>query len=444
MNTSKKYVIVGNGIRSNMFFHYLCDAARGHGHQLVGFCDVNPGRMAYYNRLRADQYNLPPVATADPDGFEQLLADQQADGVIVVSIDRTHDEYIVRAMEAGCDVITEKPMTTTAEKCARILEARKRTGREVTVTFNYRYAPRNSKVKELLMEGVIGAVHSIHFEWLLDTKHGADYFRRWHRDKRNSGGLMVHKSTHHFDLVNWWLASEPETVMAMGRLAFYGRTNAEARGVRAFYHRSTGNPLAATDPFALDMATNQELRELYLNNEQHDGYIRDLSVFEDGISIEDDIGVLVRYANKAVMTYHLNAYAPWEGFRVMFNGERGRLEYEVVETPYVSGAEEDHNLLHNVAGKSKTPAPVQENVSIRVRRHWQPPENVEIEKTREGGHGGGDRRLLDDIFIGGQSDPLGRAAGYLEGAQSIMVGIAANQSMATGLPVTVPRLWASG
>ena len=51
---------------------------------------------------------------------------------------------------------------------------------------------------------------------------GADYFRRWHRNKNNSGGLMVHKATHHFDLVNWWLASKPVTVMAMGDLDFYG------------------------------------------------------------------------------------------------------------------------------------------------------------------------------------------------------------------------------
>ena len=71
------------------------------------------------------------------------------------------------------------------------------------------------------MNGTIGDVFSVHFEWLLNTKHGADYFRRWHRDKRNSGGLLVHKSTHHFDLVNFWLGTQPKTVFAMGDLRFY-------------------------------------------------------------------------------------------------------------------------------------------------------------------------------------------------------------------------------
>ena len=67
----------------------------------------------------------------------------------------------------------------------------KRTGQNVRVTFNYRYAPHHTKIRELILNDTIGKVTSVHFEWLLNTRHGADYFRRWHRDKRNSGGLLV-------------------------------------------------------------------------------------------------------------------------------------------------------------------------------------------------------------------------------------------------------------
>ena len=52
------------------------------------------------------------------------------------------------------------------------------------------------------MDGLVGRPLLVDFSWVLDTSHGADYFRRWHREKQNSGGLLVHKSTHHFDLVN--------------------------------------------------------------------------------------------------------------------------------------------------------------------------------------------------------------------------------------------------
>src|SRR5882757_4265875 len=119
------------------------------------------------------------------------------DFVIVTTVDATHNDYIIRAMTAGCDVITEKPLTTTAEKCQQILDAGKRTGRRCRVTFNYRYSPPRSQVKDILMSGEIGDVLSVDFHWLLNTHHGADYFRRWHSQKANSGGLMVHKATLH-------------------------------------------------------------------------------------------------------------------------------------------------------------------------------------------------------------------------------------------------------
>ena len=102
----------------------------------------------------------------------------------------------------------------------------------------------------------IGEVYSVHFEWLLNTVHGADYYRRWHRNKANSGGLLVHKATHHFDLVNFWLGTEPDTVFAFGDLNFYGRQNAEKRGVKNFYYRCHGSEAAKGDHFAIDMDSN--------------------------------------------------------------------------------------------------------------------------------------------------------------------------------------------
>ena len=436
MPERKRYVVVGLGSRSRMFTTAVLQDYADRA-ELVAFCDLNQTRMDYYNQVYAETLGATPVPTYQPDQFDRMIQEQRADTVIVTSIDRTHHRYINRAMELGRDVITEKPMTIDAERCQAILDTVKATGRSLTVTFNYRYAPRNSTVKELLQAGVIGDVLSVHFEWLLDTVHGADYFRRWHRDKRNSGGLMVHKSTHHFDLVNWWLDSQPETVFAMGDLRFYGRENAEERGVTGFYDRAYGREAAASDPFALKLEENEALRRMYLEAEHEEGYIRDQSVFGDGISIEDDIAVLVRYKNRATMSYHLTAYSPWEGYRIAFNGTRGRLEYEVHENSYVSGSDEDTNRPDI---RDAQEIVVDEPASILIRPLWGKPMRVEIESGNEGGHGGGDKRLLDDVFIGGLDDPLGRAANHVDGAMSILTGIAANKSFASGLPVEVSSL----
>jgi predicted dehydrogenase len=430
-----RFAIVGTGGRYVMFLKAVAQTFVDRC-QLVALCDLNPGRLDVANARLREEFSHPPVATYLPDAFDRMIAEQRVQTVIVTSIDRTHHRYIIRAMELGCDVISEKPMTIDAEKCRAVLAAVARTGRRLRVTFNYRYAPRNSKVKELLMADVVGEVKSVHFEWLLDTNHGADYFRRWHRDKRNSGGLLVHKATHHFDLVNWWLDSAPAVVYADGGLVFYGRENAELRGVTSFYDRGTGRPATPRDPFALDLSRDANLKRIYLDNEVHDGYRRDQSVFGDGISIEDDMSVLVRYANGARMTYHLTAYSPWEGWRIAFNGTRGRLEYEVHEKSYVSGDAGDANRPDI---RDAQTLDLEEPARILVRPHWGRPLEVPV-VVAKGGHGGGDVRLLEDLFGDPPPDPLRRAADHLAGARSILTGIAANRSIATGLPVAVDEL----
>lgn len=437
MSQRKKYVVVGTGGRSTMFISALVKEYQDVG-ELKAFCDTNQSRMDFYNTYISEELKHPKVPTYKASGFDAMIAEQKPDTVIVTTIDRMHHDYICRAMEAGCDVISEKPMTIDSEKCQQILDTVKRTGRKLTVTFNYRYSPRNTKIKELIHNGTVGEVLSVHFEWLLDTSHGADYFRRWHRDKRNSGGLMVHKSTHHFDLVNWWLDTTPDLVFALGDLRYYGKANAERRGVTEFYTRARGSAVAAKDPFALKVSNDDKwLNGLYYNAEYEDSYHRDQSVFGDGISIEDTVGVIVRYKNKAIMTYSLNACCPWEGYRVCFNGTKGRLEFNVVEKSYVSGDKEDFNMpgMRELEGKKENLVP-----EIIFQPLWGKPQVINYEAGDLGGHGGGDVRLLTDIFRGIQDNRLGHAAGHREGAHSILTGIAANESFKTGLPVKIDSL----
>ncbi|KAK8856558.1 NAD-binding Rossmann fold oxidoreductase family protein [Apiospora arundinis] len=426
----KRYAIVGTGGRA--IFYYTAIAQNFSATSvIVALCDTNQTRMAYANS-KLESLGHVPVPTYPAAQFDQLVQDTRPDEVIVTTIDRTHNLYIVRALELGCNVITEKPMTIDAPRCREILDAVERTqtsgsgqGGRVRVTFNYRYAPHNTKVFELLREGSIGTVTSVHFEWMLNTSHGADYFRRWHRDRRNSGGLLVHKSTHHFDLVNFWLQTRPATVYAQGDLKFYGRENAEGRGVTQFYSRARGSGEAARDdPFALNMEDHEQLKALYLDAEHEDAYYRDQSVFSDGISIEDTMNLLVRYRNGAVMTYSLTAYAPWEGFRVSFNGTGGRLELEVVENSYV-----------NSGGDQAAEGSI-EKTTLLLRPLFEKPREIEI-PAGVGAHGGGDTVLLNDLFGVPTTDEYMRAASHIDGALSILTGIAANKSIATGHVVNV-------
>lgn len=420
-----RYAVVGLGSRAFMFTTALTTEYRDRA-ELVALCDPNRTRMAFHNEMLGTS-----VTCYRPDDFARMLAEQRVDTVIVTSVDRTHHRYAIGAMEHGCDVITEKPLTIDAARCQAILDTQARTGRRLTVCFNYRYSPRNAALKKLISDGAIGDVHSVHLEWLLDTRHGADYFRRWHRDKRNSGGLMVHKASHHFDLVNWWLSAVPETVFGFGDLRFYGRENAELRAQPVHPHRRQ----IADDPWSIDLAADPTLRGLYLDAEHEDGYLRDQDVFADGISIEDDMAVLVRYTGGATLSYHLTAYSPWEGYRVMVNGTGGRIELEVIERSYVSGSAHDPNRPSAIAEGS-----IVDQARLTVQPLWGIRKEVPIEEG-DGGHGGGDARLLADLF-GPEvdDDGLGRAATHLDGALAMLVGAAANRSFAAGTPVRIADL----
>ena len=419
----KRYAQVGVGSRARMFQDALWGPHKDQG-ELVAICDVNPGRLALASRWASEAGAAPPRTYLASD-FDRMLREQKVDALIVTTPDATHDDYIVRALDSGVDAITEKPMTTDAAKVQRILDAAKRSGRHVRVTFNYRYSPFRSQVKQMLMDGAIGDVMSVDFQWLLNTVHGADYFRRWHSDKKISGGLMVHKSTHHFDLVNWWLSDMPATVTAMGKREFYTPAMARRLGLQGPHQRCLTCPEKDKCSFYFDLREDPGLRALYLDNEKYDGYYRDRCVWRPEISIEDTMNVVVGYQGGATLSYSLNAFNAWEGYHVAFNGTKGRLEHSVVEQAGVAGASGPQG---------------DDQITTRLLPLRGPAREIEP-STGKGGHGGGDAVLLADIFDpNAPRDPLLRAADERSGAASCLIGIAANRCFETGGTVRIDSL----
>jgi predicted dehydrogenase len=429
----KRYALVGTGSRAGMFVDALTTTYRDVA-ELVGFCDLSFTRMNWYNnKLRAEQ-GLAHRPTYHADQFDQMIAETNPDVVIVTTVDATHHLYITRAMELGCDVITEKPMTTDEKKTCQIFDAIERTGRSLRVTFNYRYAPAYTKVREVIMSGEIGRPLSVDFSWLLDTQHGADYFRRWHREKHNSGGLMVHKATHHFDLVNWWINSYPQEVFAMGNLAFYGEANATERGENYSYSRYTGFEEAKDDPFALFLDQSRTMRGLYLDAEAESGYIRDQNVFGSPITIEDTMAVTARYQNGALLSYCLIAYSPWEGLRVAITGSKGRVELDIMESV-------NHLFGDGRADEASASKGPFKKASMRVHHTFGETYDVPV-PMGDGGHGGADPVMLEQLFSPNPpDDPFNRAASHIDGAASILTGIAANKAMRTKQPVLINDLF---
>ncbi len=401
-----KLALVGTGVRGvNMFGRDVQRVYEGQV-EFVGLCDKNEGRLNYARGYIG--VDCPVYLDCD-----KMLAEAKPDVLIVTTMDSTHHEFIIKGLEAGINVITEKPMTTDEVKCQAILDAEKKSGKRVIVTFNYRYSPHRQKIYELLRANEIGDITSVDFHWYLNTSHGADYFRRWHRRKEFGGSLLVHKSTHHFDLLNWWLDSDPEEVFAYGSLEFYGKNGPfRADNCRSCNHKTSCD-------FYWDITKSKSNVDLYVNNEQYDGYHRDGCVFKEDIDIYDKMAVQIKYKNKVQVSYSLTTYSPYEGYRIAFNGTKGRVDAWIKESqPWEEKAADEIRLTKNF-GKSEV---------ITIPHGG-------------GGHGGGDTRLKDKLFKDpAMADPWRQSAGTRDGAMSILVGIAARNSIETGMPVKVQDL----
>lgn len=394
--------------------------------EYTGICDINPGRVNYAKTLLAVDC---PVFT----NIDQMLSQIKADYIMVMTVDATHDEMIVKALNKGFNVITEKPMTTDEVKCRKILEAEKKSGKKVIVTFNYRHSVHAMQLKEILAKDRVGDIVSVDFNWYLNTYHGADYFRRWHGITAKSGSLWVHKATHHFDLLNWWLNSEPVEVSAYGALEMYGKNNA-FRGTkcRGCEHQQKCN-------YYWDITKNERYMDLYVKNEHHDGYIRDGCVWRKEIDIYDKMSAQIKYANGVVVNYSLTTYSPYEGWQIAFNGKKGRIEtWE--DIPYLQKTNVDQAKRHATEMTNSDNAEANEFHEIIAMDNFSKDFEIYTTPKIRGGHGGGDIRMLRRIFTDTNDNPHHVMAGTRDGAMSILIGVAARKSIEQKRPVKISEL----
>jgi hypothetical protein len=147
--------------------------------------------------------------------------------------------------------------------------------------------------------------------------------------------------------------------------------------------------------------------DLYVRCESEDGYKRDGCVFREDVDIWDTMTATVKYDNDVSMSYSLNAFMPYEGYRIGFNCTKGRLEHRNFERqPWVTEPEDEIVVIKNFGHR--------EVITV--------PHGV-------GGHGGGDKRLLDMIFTPGLPDPYKQTADHMAGAYAALTGFAAIRSI---------------
>ncbi|UCH15290.1 MAG: Gfo/Idh/MocA family oxidoreductase [Bacteroidales bacterium] len=422
----KRVALVGTGIRGITYFGKTIADNYNDIVEFVGLCDINPGRLQY-----AKEYigvNCPVFTD-----FDEMMKTVPMDLLMVTTVDSTHDEFIIKGLDHGVDVVTEKPMTTDEIKCRNIVEAQRKSDNKIIMAFNYRYGQLFTELKKILNQNKVGRITSVDFNWYLNVYHGASYFRRWHGIRAKSGTLLLHKSAHHFDLLNWFINSDPVEVHAYGELEHYGKNN-EFRG-----NNCRDCPHIERCKFYWDMTKNERYMKLYAANEKYDGYIRDNCLWREEIDIFDKMAVQIKYANNLQVAYSLTAYSPFEGFRLAFNGMDGRIEtWEGI--PWREEEKEDQSQIYNKEMDQSHVEKTSNYHEIVVNRNFTDYERIKLPYIRRG-HWGADKIMQDKILRAIDTDKaLHHAANVRDGAMAILIGVAARKSIDEGRVVKISEL----
>lgn len=428
----KRYAICGvSGRALGMFAKPILTLFSG-SCELVGLLDPDPARFDLFRERYPEQAG---IAVYGEDEFDRMVQETKPDVIIAAGRDDTHARYVIAALRHDLDVITEKPMVTTGEDSRRVLEAERASKGKVTVTFNYRYAPIHTRIKELIMEGRLGRITSIDLNWYLDTYHGSSYFKRWNRVRAMSGGLSVHKCTHHFDLVNWWIGQKPREVFAYGALHYYGSEGEANPSRNDGRHCTTCGERETCDYYSRWNARSKHIRvpDDHLGSLDdgrpasfpYSNYRPDQCIFDSEIDIEDTYTATVKYDRGALLSYSVNFSLPYEGYRLAINGTKGRIE----------------TMEYHMPGRTPFPTPVQ---TIDYFPLFGSKETIHV-VHREGGHGGGDPLLLEDLFMGEDRRRSYRIlSGAEDGAYSVATGEAVWRSVKEHRPIEIAEVLGYG
>jgi predicted dehydrogenase len=193
----------------------------------MGFSHVNS-----FAKLCGDKVEIAAVCSANEERIRKVrelapnvrvfkteaeLLNSPIDAVVVSTPNFTHVPLALDILRAGKHLFLEKPCGITRDECHKLLEASDKTDRVLMIGHELRYSPFFLKMKSLVEAGEIGAPRMV---W---TREFRGPFQKksqdWIQDERRSGGMLVDKNCHHFDLMNWWVNSKPKRIAAFGNNA---------------------------------------------------------------------------------------------------------------------------------------------------------------------------------------------------------------------------------
>ena len=215
-----KFGIVGMGQRTRFHGGHIFADCRDIA-DVTAVCDNRPERLADGRKAYQAEFGHEIGAY---ESYEEMYAKAGVDGVFIAGPNYLHRDMTVAAFDAGLHVLCEKPMELSLAKCDEMIAASKKAGRILAMGMQMHYRVRYHKVTEVIEQGQIGKPAMV---WCTEYRGPFQEIKDWVWDRERSGGAIVEKNCHHYDIMNMWLRSEPTTVYASGNIMkhaeIYGR-----------------------------------------------------------------------------------------------------------------------------------------------------------------------------------------------------------------------------
>ena len=384
-----RFIIIGAGNRGGV---YSMNAQASKKFQMVGIAEPDD----YLRNYMREKYNVPEDRCFR--SYEELLAlGKIADFAMITTQDQLHFAPAMMAIEKGYNLLLEKPAAPTPEECLAIANAAEAKGVQVLVCHVLRYTPFCRKVKEIVDSGKLGKIQSvIHSEGVGNIHYSHSFVRGKWRNSETASDMLLAKSCHDLDLLQWLLGSECKKVQSFGRLTYFVHENcpegAPKRCVEGCPH-SGECPYDATKiyrdfPFeegawlrpvatARENPTAEDVDKVLWES----GYGR--CVFQCDNNVVDHQTVNLEYENGETVAFTMSAFNEG-GRRIHIMGTKGEListDFNTIELfIYCDEDKDSPRYGHNTREVIRTT-------------------DCEIDQNLSGGHGGGDIGIIDDLWM---------------------------------------------
>lgn len=366
-----KVILIGAGNRGTTY------ARQGAQHcpefELVGVADPDPIRRNYIQEM----FSLPDSACFN--SYEDILAlPKMADAAIIATQDQLHYEPAMKAIELGYHLLLEKPAAPTPEECLAIAQAANKKGVEVIVCHVLRFTPFFTTLKRLIDEGRVGrVVNIIHTEAVGNIHQSHSYVRGNWRNTKESTPMILAKSCHDIDILQWLLGKRCTRLNSFGSLTYFCEAN-KPEGAPEYCVQ--GCPAEETCPYHAARVYHEGQKFVKHATKKHNPTKEDIEyaihntnygkcVFQSDNDVVDHQTVNLEYEDGATVAFTMSAFNKG-GRRIRIMGTKGELEGDMSR---------DYVTLYDFATCETEKIPILDAVT---------------DETIHGGHGGGDLGII--------------------------------------------------